>query len=53
MIDTATELLKKKLFFELNAFYYFIATLIDSSANLNFDHNFLDNFKNELYAIRN
>ena len=53
MIDTATKFLRKELFFELNAFYYFIVTLIDSSANLSFDYSFLDDFRNELYAVRN
>ena len=53
MIDTTTELLKEELFFELNVFYYFIVTLIDNSADLNFGHSFLDDFKNELHAVRN
>ena len=53
MVDTATKLFREELLLELNAFYYFIATLADSSADLNFGHNFLDNFRNQLHAVRN
>ena len=53
MINTATELLKEELLLELNAFYYSIVTLANSSADLNFGHSFLDDFKNQLYAVRN
>ena len=53
MIDTIIEFLKKKLFFELNAFKYFIVMLIDNLVNLRFDQNFFDDFRNELHAIRN
>ena len=39
MIDTIIAFLKKKLFFELNAFKYFIVMLIDNFVDLRLDQN--------------